>query len=129
MESIRVEAKAKGYVETVMGRRVHVPEINSGNGLRRQAAERAAINGPLQGSAADIIKKAMIDVYHWIESSGTSNEIKMIMQVHDELIFEAPKKNAEEVMLTMKDMMEKTVKLDIPLIADAAIGNNWNEAH
>ena len=97
MESIRVEAKAKGYVETVMGRRVHVPEINSGNGLRRQAAARAAINGPLQGSAADIIKKAMIDVYHWIEDSGSSNEIKMIMQVHDELVFEVKKSKTKVI--------------------------------
>ena len=129
MESIRGEAKAKGYVETVMGRRVHVPEINSGNGLRRQASERAAINGPLQGSAADIIKKAMIDVYHWIEDTGSSNEIKMIMQVHDELVFECPKDNADTVMQKMKDTMEQTVDLNIPLIAEAAIGSNWNEAH
>jgi DNA polymerase-1 len=110
-----------------MGRRLYLNEINAANGLRRQAAERAAINAPLQGSAADIIKKAMIDIDAFLNKKMP--EVKMIMQVHDELIFEAPKKNAEEVMLTMKDMMEKTVKLDIPLIADAAIGNNWNEAH
>jgi len=129
MESIRGEAKAKGYVETVMGRRVHVPEINSGNGLRRQAAERAAINGPLQGSAADIIKKAMIDVYHWIEDSGFSNEIKMIMQVHDELVFEVKKSKAKQHQDQIVSLMENTFNLSVPLIVEAEAGNNWNEAH
>ncbi|RCL42149.1 MAG: DNA polymerase I [SAR86 cluster bacterium] len=129
MESIRVEAKAKGYVETVMGRRVHVPEINSGNGLRRQAAERAAINGPLQGSAADIIKKAMIDVYHWIEDSDSSNEIKMIMQVHDELVFEVKKSKTKEYQEQIVSLMENTFSLSVPLIVEAESGNNWNEAH
>ena len=129
MESIRGEAKAKGYVETVMGRRVHVPEINSGNGLRRQAAERAAINGPLQGSAADIIKKAMIDVYQWIEDSGSSNEIKMIMQVHDELVFEVKKLKTKEYQGQIVSLMENTFKLSVPLIVEAESGNNWNEAH
>ena len=129
MESIRGEAKAKGYVETVMGRRVHVPEINSGNGLRRQAAERAAINGPLQGSAADIIKKAMIDVYQWIEDSGLSNEIKMIMQVHDELVFEVKKSKAKQHQDLIVSLMENTFNLSVPLIVEAEAGNNWNEAH
>ncbi|MFL2726473.1 MAG: DNA polymerase I, partial [Gammaproteobacteria bacterium] len=129
MESIRGEAKAKGYVETVMGRRVHVPEINSGNGLRRQAAERAAINGPLQGSAADIIKKAMIDVYHWIEDSDSTNEIKMIMQVHDELVFEVKKSKTKEYQEHIVSLMENTFSLSVPLIVEAESGNNWNEAH
>ena len=129
MESIRDEAKAKGYVETVMGRRVHVPEINSGNGLRRQASERAAINGPLQGSAADIIKKAMIDVYHWIEDTGSSNEIKMIMQVHDELVFEVKKSKTKEYQEQIVSLMENTFSLSVPLIVEAESGNNWNEAH
>ena len=129
MESIRGKAKAKGYVETVMGRRVHVPEINSGNGLRRQAAERAAINGPLQGSAADIIKKAMIDVYHWIEDSDSSNEIKMIMQVHDELVFEVKKSKTKEYQDQIVSLMENTFNLSVPLIVEAESGNNWNEAH
>jgi DNA polymerase-1 len=127
MANTKAQAKEDMFVETLMGRRLYLNEINAANGLRRQAAERAAINAPLQGSAADIIKKAMIDIDAFLNKEMP--EVKMIMQVHDELIFEAPKKNAEEVMLTMKDMMEKTVKLDIPLIADAAIGNNWNEAH
>ena len=115
------------YVETLMGRRLYLNEINAANGLRRQAAERAAINAPLQGSAADIIKKAMIDINQFLLKKMPN--VKMIMQVHDELIFEAPKENAEETLKLMKKMMEETVKLDIPLIADAQIGANWNEAH
>ena len=110
-----------------MGRRLYLNEINAANGLRRQAAERAAINAPLQGSAADIIKKAMIDINEFLVQKLP--DTKMIMQVHDELIFETPKRNAEETLYLMKSMMEKAVKLDIPLIADAAIGKNWNEAH
>lgn len=123
----KAQAKEDMFVETIMGRRLYLKEINTGNGLRRQAAERAAINAPLQGSAADIIKKAMIDIQDFLEKEMP--KVKVIMQVHDELIFEAPKENAEEVLSTMKGMMEKAVKLDIPLIADAAIGDNWNEAH
>ena len=123
----KAQAKEDMFVETIMGRRLYLNEINAGNGLRRQAAERAAINAPLQGSAADIIKKAMIDIQDFLEKEMP--KVKVIMQVHDELIFEAPKENAEEVLSKMKAMMEKAVKLDIPLIADAAIGTNWNEAH
>jgi DNA polymerase-1 len=115
------------FVETIMGRRLYLNEINAANGLRRQAAERAAINAPLQGSAADIIKKAMIDINIFLNNELP--ETKMIMQVHDELIFETPKASATEILNLMKSMMEKAVKLDIPLIAEAAIGNNWNEAH
>jgi DNA polymerase-1 len=110
-----------------MGRRLYLNEINAANGLRRQAAERAAINAPLQGSAADIIKKAMIDIDIFLNKEMP--EVKMIMQVHDELIFETPKKNSEEVLSIIKNMMEKAVELDIPLIVEAAIGTNWNEAH
>jgi len=123
----KAQAKEDMFVETIMGRRLYLKEINAGNGLRRQAAERAAINAPLQGSAADIIKKAMIDIQDFLEKEMPN--VKVIMQVHDELIFEAPKENAEEVLSTMKAMMEKAVKLDIPLIAYAAIGANWNEAY
>lgn len=127
MENIKAKAKEDMYVETIMGRRLYLNEINAANGLRRQAAERAAINAPLQGSAADIIKKAMIDINGFLNKEMP--EVKMIMQVHDELIFETPKKISAEVLLTMKNMMEDAVKLDIPLIAEAAIGINWNEAH
>jgi len=110
-----------------MGRRLYLNEINAANGLRRQAAERAAINAPLQGSAADIIKKAMLDIDDLILKDMPN--VKMIMQVHDELVFECPKDNADKVMKKMKDTMEQTVELNIPLIAEAAIGSNWNEAH
>ena len=127
MENIKAKAKEDMFVETIMGRRLYLNEINAANGLRRQAAERAAINAPLQGSAADIIKKAMIDINGFLNKEMP--EVKMIMQVHDELIFETPKNISEEVLLLMKNMMEDAVKLDIPLIAEAAIGINWNEAH
>ena len=127
MANTKAQAKEDMFVETIMGRRLYLNEINAANGLRRQAAERAAINAPLQGSAADIIKKAMIDINAFLDKELP--QTKMIMQVHDELIFETPKGNAEEILNLIKDMMEKAVKLDIPLIADAAIGKNWNEAH
>ena len=127
MEETKAQAKEDMFVETIMGRRLYLNEINAANGLRRQAAERAAINAPLQGSAADIIKKAMIDINTFLYKEMP--EVKMIMQVHDELIFEAPKKSSKEVLQTMKKMMEDAVKLEIPLIAEAAIGDNWNEAH
>ena len=127
MNSTKELAKKNLYVETILGRKLHVAAINDSNGLRRQAAERAAINAPLQGSAADIIKKAMIDVDHWI---GVENsDIKMIMQVHDELIFEVKKSFTTEALEKVKSLMESAVTLDIPLIVDANDGPNWNEAH
>ena len=127
MDNIKAKAKEDMFVETIMGRRLYLNEINAANGLRRQAAERAAINAPLQGSAADIIKKAMLDIDQLIFNEMP--EVKMIMQVHDELVFECPKENAELVMKKMKETMEQTVELKIPLIAEAAVGSNWNEAH
>ena len=127
MDSTKELAKKNLYVETILGRKLHVTEINASNGLRRQAAERAAINAPLQGSAADIIKKAMIDVDEWIGEDNPN--IKMIMQVHDELIFEVKKDFAEEALTHVISLMESAVKLDIPLIVDANQGANWNEAH
>ena len=127
IENTKIKAKENMYVETLMGRRLYLNEINAANGLRRQAAERAAINAPLQGSAADIIKKAMIDINQFLFKEMPN--VKMIMQVHDELIFESPKSEANEVLKAMKEMMESTVELDIPLIADAEIGANWNESH
>ena len=127
MDNIKLKAKEDKFVETIMGRRLYLNEINAANGLRRQAAERAAINAPLQGSAADIIKKAMLDIDELILNE--MSEVKMIMQVHDELVFECPKDNADIVMQKMKTTMEQTIELNIPLIAEAAIGTNWNEAH
>ena len=127
MDSTKELAKKNLFVETIFGRKLHVATINDPNGLRRKAAERAAINAPLQGSAADIIKKAMIDVDQWI---GVNNpDIKMIMQVHDELIFEVKKEFAVDALNEIVKLMECSVKLKIPLIVDANQGTNWNEAH
>jgi len=128
MDNVRAEAKKDLFVQTIMGRRLYVNEINAANGLRRQAAERAAINAPLQGSAADIIKKAMLDVDTWIANEA-SDTTKMIMQVHDELILEVKKSESKEVLIKIKEIMEAAVDLDIPLIVEASIGLNWNEAH
>ena len=127
MDSTKELAKKNLYVETILGRKLHVASINDSNGLRRQAAERAAINAPLQGSAADIIKKAMVDVDQWIGDDNPN--IKLIMQVHDELIFEVKKGFAEEALENITNLMESSVKLNIPLIVDANTGANWNEAH
>ncbi|MEC7911723.1 MAG: DNA polymerase I [Pseudomonadota bacterium] len=127
MDSTKELAKKNLYVETILGRRLHVAEINASNGLRRQAAERAAINAPLQGSAADIIKKAMIDIDNWTGDDNT--DIRMIMQVHDELVFEVKKDYAIEALEKITTFMEKAVKLSVPLTVDAHQGSNWNEAH
>ncbi len=128
MDNVRAEAKEDLYVQTIMGRRLYVNEINAANGLRRQAAERAAINAPLQGSAADIIKKAMLDVDAWITNEA-SDTTKMIMQVHDELILEVKRSESEDILNKVKEIMEAAVDLNIPLIVEASIGSNWNEAH
>jgi DNA polymerase-1 len=127
MDSTKELAKKNLFVETILGRKLHVTSINDSNGLRRQAAERAAINAPLQGSAADIIKKAMVDVDQWIGDDNTN--IKLIMQVHDELIFEVNKDFANDAIGHIVKLMESTIELNIPLIVDANKGKNWNEAH
>jgi len=127
MDSTKELAKKNLFVETILGRKLHVTSINDSNGLRRQAAERAAINAPLQGSAADIIKKAMIDVDQWI--GPENSDIRMIMQVHDELIFEVKKEFADDAINEIVNLMESSVELKIPLIVDANQGTNWNEAH
>ena len=127
MDSTKELAKKNLFVETILGRKLHVASINDSNGLRRQAAERAAINAPLQGSAADIIKKAMVDVDQWIGDDNPN--IKLIMQVHDELIFEANKDFANDAIGHIVKLMESTIELNIPLIVDANKGKNWNEAH
>ena len=127
MDSTKELAKKNLFVETILGRKLHVASINDSNGLRRQAAERAAINAPLQGSAADIIKKAMVDVDQWIGDDNTN--IKLIMQVHDELIFEVNKDFANDAIGHIVKLMESTIELNIPLTVDANKGKNWNEAH
>ena len=127
MKNIVEVAKGKKYVETLHGRKIHVPNIESSNYLMRQASERAAINGPLQGSAADIIKIAMIKIAEWIE--GNDQEIKMILQVHDELIFEVPDSYGEENIEPIIKLMEQSTEINVPLKAEYGFGSNWREAH
>jgi DNA polymerase-1 len=128
MESTREGAKQTGYVSTVYGRRLYLPDIKASNAMRRKGAERAAINAPMQGTAADIIKKAMIDVDAWINDIN-DEAILMIMQVHDELVFEIKEDYVDQYVAKIKSLMEKAVELDVPLIVDVGIGNNWDEAH
>ncbi|BCQ24936.1 DNA polymerase I [Caballeronia sp. NK8] len=127
MENTRMSAKANGFVETVFGRRLWLPEINGGSGPRRQAAERAAINAPMQGTAADLIKLSMIAVQDWLESSGIG--AKMIMQVHDELVLEVPEEALPDVRKRLPELMCGVAKLKVPLVAEVGVGNNWEEAH
>ncbi len=128
MEEIRALAAEKGYVETLFGRRLYLPEIKTRNAMRRQAAERAAINAPMQGTAADIIKKAMIIVSQWIETE-TQGEITMLMQVHDELVFEVEGSQAEALRQKVCELMAQAADLDVPLLAEAGLGDNWQQAH
>jgi len=128
MHNTRKQAKSQGYVSTVFGRRLYLPEIKSSNGARRKGAERAAINAPMQGTAADIIKKAMLAVNQWIEKHAAS-EVKMIMQVHDELVFEIKEQNLEAHRKSIIELMEKASTLDVPLLVEAGVGANWDEAH
>ena len=127
METIRVKAKEQGYVETVFGRRLYLPEINSRNGMLQKAAERTAINAPMQGTAADIIKRAMITIDHWLCESHS--KIKMIMQVHDELVFEVPEAELQQAQAIIPRLMASAADLAVPLIASLGVGNNWDEAH
>ena len=127
MEQTKEQAKAQGYVETLFGRRLYLPDINSSNGQRRQYAERTAINAPMQGTAADIIKRAMLAVDRWIESEGQG--VKMIMQVHDELVFEVKSNRVEEVRNKVIELMESAAELRVPLLVEADVGKNWDEAH
>jgi DNA polymerase-1 len=128
MENTRQIASEKGYVSTVFGRRLYLPEINATNGMRRKSAERAAINAPMQGTAADIIKKAMLAVDRWIDTLPI-DDVRMIMQVHDELVFEIKEHKLSEYQLKIISLMEDAVQLDVPLIVEAGVGENWDEAH
>ncbi|WP_392564969.1 DNA polymerase I [Orbus wheelerorum] len=127
MENTRLLAAEKGYVETLSGRRLYLPKISSSNGIEKRGAERAAINAPMQGTAADIIKTAMIDMDKFIKTQN--DKIKMIMQVHDELVFEVREDHVDPIVKQIKLIMENCYKLDIPLKVDIGIGNNWDEAH
>ena len=120
MERTRAQAKEQGYVETLDGRRLYLPDIKSSNGARRAGAERAAINAPMQGTAADIIKRAMIAVDEWLLTEKP--RVRMIMQVHDELVFEAVAKKVHE-------LMENSTTLAVPLLVEVGSGENWDQAH
>ena len=127
MAQTRVQAKERGYVETVFGRRLWLPEIRSNNGMRRQGAERAAINAPMQGTAADLIKLAMIAVQRWIEQNHL--ETSMLLQVHDELVLEVPQSELAFVQEHLPQLMTGVAKLKVPLLVEVGVGSNWEEAH
>jgi DNA polymerase-1 len=127
MERTREFAREYGFVETVFGRRLYVPDIKAKNHNARQYAERTAINAPMQGTAADIIKRAMIDVDRWLQD--TKSNALMIMQVHDELVFEIDAAEADKFLPQVCKLMQNVGHLDIPLVVDAAKGDNWSAAH
>jgi len=127
MQRTRDQAKSQGYVETVFGRRLWLPEINGANAMRRQAAERAAINAPMQGTAADLIKLAMIAVQDWIEKEKLHT--RLIMQVHDELVLEVPQAELHHVKEKLRDLMCHVAELKVPLEVGLGEGGNWDEAH
>ena len=127
MENTRSQARENGYVETLFRRRLYLPEIKSRNAARRQYAERTAINAPMQGTAADIIKWAMISVDQWLNDSATG--ARMIMQVHDELVFEVPEDFIDEAGKRITEFMITAADLKIPLEVDIGSGTNWDEAH
>jgi len=128
MEKTRDQAASKGYVETLDGRRLWLPDIKSSNAIRRKAAERAAINAPMQGTAADIIKRAMIAVDGWLQQQS-GDDVKMIMQVHDELVFEIHKDAVESASAKIRQLMESSMTLDVPLLVEVGVGDNWDQAH
>ena len=127
MDETREKARRDGYVETVFGRRLRLPEIQSGSPARRQGAERAAINAPMQGTAADLIKLAMVSVQNYLDSSKL--QTKLIMQVHDELVLEVPENELDEVKEKVRELMQNVAKLDVALIVDVGVGENWDQAH
>ena len=127
MDRIRALAAEQGYVETIFGRRLYLPEIKASNFQRRQAAERTAINAPMQGSAADIIKRAMIGVAHWLSEEDL--DTRMTMQVHDELVLEVPERALDEVAAGVERMMSGAAELSVPLVVEVGVGDNWDEAH
>jgi len=126
MEDVVAFAKVTGYVTTIMGRKRYIPEINSRNAIQRAFGARIALNTPMQGSAADIIKKAMLDVHNSLESKGLKS--KLIMQVHDELIIEAPLDEVEQVKILLKKCMEEAVILAVPMTANVTEGKSWFES-
>ena len=127
MEDTRAQAKSQGYVETVLGRRLWLPEINSPNGPRRGAAERQAINAPLQGTAADVVKLAMIEVQRWLDEAGLAS--RLVLQVHDELVLEVPEGELDALRAQLPGRMAGVVELAVPLLVEVGAGPNWERAH
>jgi len=127
MEKTKEIAKSQGFVETILGRRLYLPQINAKNKIQQQRALRTAINAPMQGSSADIVKQAMLDIQAWIDREN--NDVKMIMQVHDELVFEMKANKAKEYAEDIRSLMSDAAKLSIPLVVDVGIGDSWQEAH
>ena len=127
MENISEEAKEKGYVETLYHRRRYVPELQSNNFMVRSFGKRVAMNTPIQGTAADIMKIAMIKVYNELRQKNM--KAKIVLQVHDEMMIEAPKEEADDVKEILKRNMENVVNLKVPLVADVTLANNWYDAH
>ena len=127
MDSTKEFCRRAGYVETIFGRRCHLPGINDKNQARRGFSERAAINAPLQGSAADIVKRAMIRVPPALAAKGLG--ARMLLQVHDELLFDVPEAEVEETAAVVKSVMEQAASIRVPLIVDTGLGDNWDEAH
>ena len=127
MDETKAQAKDMGYVETVFGRRLVLPEINSPNGPRRAGAERAAINAPMQGTAADLIKKSMVAVQAVLDAEKP--DVLMIMQVHDELVFELPEGEVEWLRRRIPELMAGVAELKVPLVAEVGVGPNWDKAH
>ncbi|MGL5219076.1 MAG: DNA polymerase I [Plesiomonas shigelloides] len=128
MERTREQAHAQGYVETLFGRRLQLPDIRSRNAMRRKGAERAAINAPMQGTAADIIKRAMLAVDAWL-ATPEADGIRMIMQVHDELVFEVPQEKVALCSAKVRELMQQSAALDVPLLVEVGVGDNWDQAH
>ncbi|WP_244261265.1 DNA polymerase, partial [Pseudomonas aeruginosa] len=127
MERTRAQAAEQGFVETLFGRRLYLPEIHSKNGAMRKAAERTAINAPMQGTAADIMKRAMVAVDNWLLESGL--DARVILQVHDELVLEVREDLVEQVREGIRPLMSGAAILDVPLVVEAGVGSNWDEAH
>ena len=127
MERMKKQAAADGYIETLYGRRLYLPEIRARNAMRRQAAERTAINAPMQGTAADIIKRAMIAIHGWIKKENPP--VRMIMQVHDELVFEVEQSSAQEICAKINTLMSSATELSLPLLVESGIGDNWDQTH
>ena len=127
METTREFARRNGYVTTLFGRRVHVPSLREKNPARRNFGERAAINAPLQGSAADIIKRAMARIPKALEREKLS--ARMLLQVHDELLFDVPEAEIDRTASVVKEVMESAARLSVPLTVDTGVGDNWDEAH